>query len=316
MIAFLPPGLPFFPLESADPETDPSPIPPLLASIIPSAKIITISYRQSDEYPYTFPQPIHYTSVALDYITSPKSPHNAGTTPRVSLFGNHIGGALATMLTLTQPSLVHALAVSEPIANWAELDDAAETALPTLKQITKRKTKYVAKPNSYRLLTVRSAFFRNAEGYFDPFASPMLFLRAPGRDCPNENPDPFHVTRSTSPEAYGPYDDDMSSSRFEPVKRRKVLKRWPPDTLEETLLPYTRVFVEDGKPTDGETCLLQAQGRELVDLMRKTCFYGREKGVAEERASLGLLGGKERVAGILGVTQAAEWLKSRLEDVA
>ena len=31
------------------------------------------------------------------------------------------------------------------------------------------------------------------------------------------------------------------------------------------------------------------QGRELVDLLHRACFYGREKGFAQERIKLGYL---------------------------
>ena len=50
------------------------------------------------------------------------------------------------------------------------------------------------------------------------------------------------------------------------------------------------------------SALLTTQGTELVELLRRACFYGQEKGVGEERVSLSYFGraGEEGQAGNVG----------------
>lgn len=75
-----------------------------------------------------------------------------------------------------------------------------------------------------------------------------------------------------------------------PIKRRKVLRRWPPNgPPEDVQLPHFRVFLGDCQ--DGEGLVLRQQGEELVELMRRVCFYGRGREVAEARVGLEILGG-------------------------
>jgi hypothetical protein len=104
-----------------------STIPLLLASVLPTTTIITLSYRLSPiPSPHTFPLPIFDTPKAFDYTTSNRSPHNGGQTPRLSLYGSHIGSLPATTLALTEPTAVHALAVSELVVDWVNLDEIEE----------------------------------------------------------------------------------------------------------------------------------------------------------------------------------------------
>jgi hypothetical protein len=129
--------------------------------------------------------------------------------------GRHIGGALATMLSLTEPNAIHALAVAEPMVDWVGLDEALEQLRATAaksfassskmqaqKQAQKQAWKQArtAKPGGLHdldapslvaaaeeLVKLRSELFTTPSAYFDPFASPILFLRAPGRDTPLAN---------------------------------------------------------------------------------------------------------------------------------
>lgn len=294
--------------------------------------IVTLNYRLSPiPSPFTFPNPIHDIYKAYDYIISPSSPHNNGQTPQVGLYGSHIGGALAIALGLTQPMSIHALAVSEPLVDWVSLDgDEEESINKRASSSSKRKPKLLpsASPDPTRLLSIRSKLFRDPQSYFDAFASPTLFLRAPGHDCPDTNPDPF-LTRSRSSsrpaQAFGPYDDDIdthldSRSRpkedytYVPKKRRKVLRRWPPNTTDPLLPPHTRIYVRD--TPSGEAGILYAQGAEFADLMRKACFYGREKGLAESRVNLRKMEDRSEneVEGTIGLKEAAEWLARKFAE--
>lgn len=50
-------------------------------------------------------------------------------------------------------------------------------------------------------------------------------------------------------------------------------------------LPWVRVYV-DGAEGEGKGSVLADQGEEMVSLMRRACFFGREKGFGERRVSL------------------------------
>jgi hypothetical protein len=299
----------------------------LLASFLPTTTIITLNYRLSPlPSPYTFPLPIFDTLKAFDYITSSNSPHNSGRTPRLSLYGSHIGGLLATTLALTEPKAIHALAVSEPVVDWISLDEnEGEKQTKNSNTTRKPKSSPSASPaDPTRLLSIRSKLFRSPETYFDAFASPILFLRAPGRDCPSDNPDPFLLSssRSSSPAAqsFGPCDDDFdahpstSSASYQSPKRRRVLRLWPPIPTDAVFPPYTRVYVRD--TSGGEAGILRAQGEELVEAMRRACFHGREKRVAEARVHLQKMAdtSESEVEGIIGVREAAMWLRDKFEE--
>lgn len=120
--------------------------------------------------------------------------------------------------------------------------------------------------------------------------------------------------------------DDQMESSTSPVRRRKALSRWPPYGLDydlnssgsgriwsgpnsgiarlELTLPWVRVWLSRaGLPMDGEppsetshkdthhdATVLARQGEEMVSVMRRACFWGREKGFGERRVTLSRVG--------------------------
>jgi len=99
-----------------------------------------------------------------------------------------------------------------------------------------------------------------------------------------------------------------------PVRRRKALSRWPPYGLDyglnsevwsgpdhgisrlQVTLPWVRVFLGNGsagsqitsssKGTTARSTVLEHQSEEIVSVMRKACFWGREKGFGERIVTL------------------------------
>lgn len=228
------------------------------------------------------------------------------------------------------------MAVSEAILDWVSLapgigNDAGKPIA------TKSKTK----PNQYTstdaksLLSLRSKLFPRPDNYFDPFASPTLFLRAPGRDCPQpylvpqevaeggasgpfEHVNHPHLSHS-SPGSSSSDGEDAAASSL--IRRRKVLRRWPPHgPPEDVQLPHFRAFLGDAE--EGEGMVLRHQGEELVDLMRRVCFYGKGREVAEGRVGLEVLKGKNYddrggSAGLQpGLEEGARWLAQNCRDDA
>ncbi|KAJ5387740.1 hypothetical protein N7509_010281 [Penicillium cosmopolitanum] len=106
------------------------------------------------------------------------------------------------------------------------------------------------------------------------------------------------------------YPTDEESNEIElPTRRRKALSRWPPYGLDygssgntwsqpghgvrrlEVTLPWVRVYSgnkryllhnsEESAPT-----VLAQQSEEMVSVLRRACFFGREKGYGERRVTL------------------------------
>ncbi|KAL2415534.1 hypothetical protein ABEF95_001938 [Exophiala dermatitidis] len=359
----------------------------LQESLSDTTWLVTINYRlragpaeEDDEKgpKFQFPIPIHDVTTVFEYLNSasPTLPWNSreqqdqedgppAPPPKICLLGSHIGGALATMLTLTESDRVHALAALEPMVDWVGLDELVKVQgqeqqhHDSRKRTTHAATAALVAAAAEKLIKLRARLFDSPSAYFDPFASPLLFLRAPGRDTPTSTSTPIPSLTSTNKTILGdsPVNDIMglddlqqqqqngdstsvSSDAEEavvaappPPRRRKVLRRWPavgnPDSV---LLPHVKVFVHappppplaaagsamtggkrghvkhpaagtgttddhhDGNndhpdlaPDDlqlGLAALKRAQGTELVQFMRRACFVGRDKSLAEERAVL------------------------------
>ncbi|KAJ6095734.1 hypothetical protein N7486_006480 [Penicillium sp. IBT 16267x] len=109
-------------------------------------------------------------------------------------------------------------------------------------------------------------------------------------------------------------DSDTDGDIDPPVRRRKALSRWPPYGLDyglhneiwtgpdhgigrlQVTLPWVRVFLGNGsagsqitsssKGTAAKPTVLEQQGEEMVTVMRKACFWGREKGFEERVVTL------------------------------
>lgn len=335
-------------------------LPYLQGLLSPTTSLVTINYRLGSDQDdrsaskdvTRFPIPIHDVATAFAHLTSSTSQFNKGQheAPSISLFGSHIGGALAAMLALTEPNDVKAVAVVEPMVDWVGLEEVLEQLRSTetasilkKRQPQKSAARYGNDIESViaateELAKLRARLFPTPSSYFDPFASPVLFLRAPGRDTPlvntagdllvremasdvenamdfdNDTFDAFdhdrHKTSSSDPPS--PVSIELSATGQDtaktdalterPPRRRKVLRRWPAVARSDSVtLPYVKVFVQSPPSSDpdqlpqqpsvidtsaGHAALMRAQGTEFAELLRRACFFGREKGFAEERVQL------------------------------
>lgn len=170
---------------------------------------------------YKYPLPIHDTLAVLDWVQETFQPS------QTSVLGTHIGGSLALMLALTESNSLHAVAVLEPVCDWTGLDEYCAISeeeqrkyqqqdeyadagldsdmtlgsgpnsdpelhgvIPGLYRRTRRgrKTPSIAPPDLIPLLEARQSLFYIAQQYFDPFASPMLFVRSPATGIPSKFP--------------------------------------------------------------------------------------------------------------------------------
>ncbi|RAK97701.1 uncharacterized protein BO80DRAFT_329715, partial [Aspergillus ibericus CBS 121593] len=331
-------------------------IPQILARITFST-VVTINYRLGTlpanpdsptdlaVHKHKYPTPVHDTLAGFDWIQDTLSPE------RVAVVGMSIGGSLALMLSLTEAKSIHAVAALEPVCDWTSLDEHCIQSPPTAEETASlmshskkgSKKRKFAQWDLLPLLQARKALFSTPERYFDAFASPILFLRSPGKDVPRSFPEyrmgpqyPIPVLKAGGvPEGEECIDywdvysqEDLESmhesnttgiqTKPDPPRRRKALSRWPPFGLDygisgptwhhpgqgikrlEMQLPWVKLFtrIEDyGIPPwtmrgtgrhKGlkDASVLAQQGHEMVNVMRRACFWGREKGYAGTRVTL------------------------------
>ncbi|KAJ5776424.1 uncharacterized protein N7511_001435 [Penicillium nucicola] len=211
---------------------------------------------------YKYPTPVHDTLAGFDWIKSNLKYAKLG------IYGTHIGGSLALMLSLTEAQSINAVAATNPVCDWPSLDeyctteDPSPTTDPESTSKTSSKQKRAPKKRSapsdlVPLLQARSRFFATPEKTFDSFASPILFLRSAGRDVPRTFPQyltgpdyPTPVLQNTrtvtAAEAYNAAEGSLWDQDIYPdgdgdevdilagasTRRRKALSRWPPYGLD------------------------------------------------------------------------------------
>ena len=163
---------------------------------------------------YKYPTPVHDTLAGYDWIIRELQPENIG------VFGRNIGGSLALMLALTESRTIQAVVAHNPVCDWVGLDEYCsvspktiekfreylvksknrpmkdrdeESQIAFLSQLVRAQNIAAAKhrkgaspPDLVPLLKAREAYFDSPAKYFDSFASPILFLRSAGRDCPRQ----------------------------------------------------------------------------------------------------------------------------------
>ncbi|KAJ5221201.1 uncharacterized protein N7469_010088 [Penicillium citrinum] len=138
-------------------------------------------------------------------------------------------------------------------------------------------------------------------------------------------------------------DSEASEQNDVPTRRRKALSRWPPYGLDyglsgntssrlghgirrlQVALPWVRVFSGGNKASSFESeelskistkdmnpevapTVLARQSEEMVSVMRRACFFGREKGYGERRVTLSRSDDDPGQA-------AANWLKEAFDGV-
>lgn len=376
-----------------------------------NSTVVTIDYRLGPvstqnakgggQEVHRYPTPVHDTLLGFDWVLEHLQP------TYLSVFGKHVGGSLGLMLALTEAKHVRSVAAIEPICDWTGLDDfctvdpqEVDRVLAKIKENEstvkldmekemvvadsaakiKRKSRRArapAPPDLVPLLEAREQLFDTPSRYFDSFASPLLFLRSPGKVAPRRFPKyltgpeyPVPVLEKLDPqdvlEDVLQFDGDAAEvsetavterpeTRPKTTRRRKALSRWPPYGFDygsneprwktngirrlEVTLPWVHVYVHTEKPDpaaepashrekqangsrrrkakNAEASVLAQQADEMVSVMRRACFWGRQAGHGEKRVSLTKVKRDTQTRSTLDdlpvVSQAGEWLRAGIE---
>lgn len=271
MIIYLPSGL--GPVE-------PPTICPSLATLAlaSNATVVCIHYRLSAEQPY--PTPVHDVLAGYDWVQQHLArridldhAYPAVKAVHIGVCGELVGGSLACMLALTECRMdggVRAAAVGDAIVDWTSLF-AADNFPPASTDHGERTTinakQTAAKPvihgrgrmlSNNTLLHLRSKFFAQAEKYFDPFASPLLFFRTPASEVPS------HLSNVAAEKQSS--EDDVCLPHS---KKRRSHRKYPP-AGSALRLPHMRIEV-------GIEDELRHQGAELSEALRKSIRYWEEE---------------------------------------
>jgi pimeloyl-ACP methyl ester carboxylesterase len=294
-------------------------------SHIASSSSSSSSHSQSQPTFYKYPTPIHDTLAAFDWIKTHLNPAQLGVIGShiggsialmLALTEAQSVKAVASIMPVTDWVGLDDYCITEQLnANTSEK--------PTTKRGSRKKSLRATTPRDLvQLLAAREALFSSPERCFDAFASPILFLRSAGRDVPRAFPlymtgpeyrvpvlknvrhaalDGSSSHLNEESDSLDGEDDDLSEAGHTTIRRRKALSRWPPYGLDygagghgwagngvrrlEVTLPWVKVYIE-GKEGEGNETVLADQGEEMVSVMRRACFFGREKGFGERRVGL------------------------------
>ncbi len=156
-----------------------------------SAPIYKINYRLGGGFVY--PTPIHDVLAGNDWVVSHLQKTSSQSARKetfgLAVYGDLVGGGLATMLALTecrrgQLGAITSAAVHNPIVDWVSVD---EKATPGGRKALDTRLLNNSATDLQReaVLRLRSQFFSKPSDYFDPFASPILFFRSAGKSVPN-----------------------------------------------------------------------------------------------------------------------------------
>ncbi|KAI9781886.1 MAG: hypothetical protein M1835_004171 [Candelina submexicana] len=239
------------------------------------ATIVRVPYRFSGRYRY--PLPVHDVLAAYDWVLkhlignsydqqptndesgSPRMQCTIDPTrrSRIGVYGERIGGSLATMLGVTECHTIKpgigALAVSNPVLDWTIPNRRAKAT--KMERMSVENTDSLIFKNSSM---TRAKFFSGPEAHYDPFASPLLFFRT-SANPPPEYTDPASVRNAPRSSKTDECDDSLDG-----VPQRKYHLRYPP-SASNLRLPPTFISVNvDSDP------LFHSQGVELATLMRRS----------------------------------------------
>ncbi|KAH6981325.1 hypothetical protein BKA56DRAFT_587072 [Ilyonectria sp. MPI-CAGE-AT-0026] len=287
-IAKHPPCSPFFIHLPPFPQADGLPAP--LPEFLRGKPVASINYRWTSpvapasvggdsDLASQWPMPIHDTCFAYSWLVQNLAPEGQKRRD-IYVYGSHIGGSLATSLSLTETHPHKRFAVRgfisyNAIYNWTMF-------LPDhpINRPSKRAKNPAARPTPlegthlHRLQELLPDLFRSPEDMFDPFVSPSTFFHNPGILIPES----YSISGEEAAALEALVNPD--SALQEPKVPRKSHLMFPPraSTLKipESLLLYDSPTVAPSakqgrrKVSTGRGNTMESQALELVELMRRS----------------------------------------------
>jgi acetyl esterase/lipase len=262
--------------------------------------VVQVNYRMGSVNPY--PTPVHDVLAGYDWVHEHLLPKRAITRTgrsehvgRICVFGELLGGSLATMLALTEcrkgePGIVTA-AINNPLADWVQPEEELHVTAPE-SSLAKFGQSYHGLEIA-DLLRARGNYFPKPETYFDPFASPLLFFRTPGTAVPSNSRtelddlellsaierEDFHRQQSLLSGMSNVTLQDIASGADE-------VKSAPPPRKSYRLFPNANLKLDlpSFHIATGNTSPLSDQAHELSKVLRKSfirqyrAHHGRRSG--------------------------------------
>ncbi|KAF2717979.1 hypothetical protein K431DRAFT_306406 [Polychaeton citri CBS 116435] len=251
--------------------------------------VVKVKYTCGERLRY--PNVIHQTLAGYDWAVEHLLPRRAITRPgrssrvgQIAVLGQHVGGSLATMLALTEcrvgePGIV-AAAIHDPVLDWISLGTAAEE-----DEVARMRPSPDLDLATKSLLHLRRLAFAKPQAYFDPFASPILFLRSAGVTVPPppkllddleqlsllDREDFFREQQALSAATIDPSLLSAEDEQQKPAKRMAALN-FPSKALG-LQLPYFQVSSND------DSCL-NGQAQEFTKRLRRGVVRQRAQAVS------------------------------------
>ncbi|KAK8152580.1 Alpha/Beta hydrolase protein [Phyllosticta citrichinensis] len=299
------------------------------------ATVVCINYRLAEAH--RFPTPVHDVLTAWDWVLH--NLVESDNSARLGVCGELLGANLATTLALTEchdhgPAIA-AAAVNNPLVDWilppdllrsdddddddGNNDESDDGFLEQLQDIAgvslapgRRRRKQHRRPSwdahgdnpalpAAAVTRARAAFFHDQDGYFDPFASPIHFLRTPGLafTALPKSDDAFASDWDEEPPTQPP----STASPYHGLRatvepRRRSYRAYPP-TAAGLRLPVMSVSAGEASP-------LRDQAEELVRLVQHSVKLdsGGSRDEALNRCALMLRPG---VGHWTGAHRAPDW---------
>ena len=198
--------------------------------------------------------------------------------PRIGVCGELAGGSLAAMLALTECNTnkahISAAAIGNAILDWTDvfppgrdmtIDDIQSSDHENLHNAKALSSTDEEALSISAFIASRKEFFRKAEAFFDPFASPTLFFRTPCFDLP------FQFSLNPLLKASAILNDGSSSDvddESQVLTRKRLYPRVYPPPGSNLVFPSMRL-------TLGEDFVLGNQATELAELMRRSMARGQ-----------------------------------------
>ncbi|KAH6887560.1 hypothetical protein B0T10DRAFT_72979 [Thelonectria olida] len=265
----------------------PAPLPDFLAD----KPVASINYRwaspygaacaghDSDAVTSQWPTPIHDTSFAYSWLVENLAPEGQQRRD-IYVYGSHLGGSLATSLSLTEAHPHMRIAVRGVISyngvyNWTMFLPDHQTNRPSKRAKNPGpRRRQVEGSHFYRLQELLPYLFRSPVDMFDPFVSPSLFFHNPGLLVPESYV--MSAAETAALEALVNPESIMAEHVKVPRKSHLVFPpRQSTQKIPEALFLYDSPVVPPSQPgrrrlAIGRGNTMESQAVEIVELMRRS----------------------------------------------